>query len=193
MGGDNIKSPEEIMLNKINEMRKESEAKKNEKRARKMNGISKKSILKNAARSAAVEVAADGIGLAMMGAVSGTLYNVTTAAVNGGVNGYYSANGVPVVAKKHRFSKPVEMNSKQLGSKKYYSVTSNTWWDKNPQKARVIDNGIAGASLAAGACAGVTTRGIVKAAASPVRVVIDNEGFTDITDESNTVTYDEEE
>ena len=175
------------MLNKINEMREERkearEAKKQAKKARKMNGISKGQILKNAARSAAVEVAADGIGLAMMGAVSGTMYNVATAAVNGGVNGYYSANGVPVIAKKHRFSKAVEMNRKQLGSKKYYSVTSNTWWDKNPHKARAIDNGIAGVSLATGACAGVTTRCIVKNAAAPTSV-IDNSGFTDITDES---------
>lgn len=181
------------MLNKINEMKAKAQERKENKKARKMNGISKTAILKNAARSAAVEVAADGMGLVMMGAVSGTLYNVSTAAVNGGVNGYYTANGIPVIAKKHRFSKPVEMNSKQLGNKKYYSLQSNTWWDKNPQKAKMIDNGIAGASLAAGACAGVTTREIVKAAASPIRVVIDNEGFTDITDESNTVTYDEEE
>ena len=185
------------MLNKLNEKREARKeaaaAKKENKKARKLNKGSNLAIknlggsIKHAAKNIGTEIAADVAGVTMMCAGSTAVASITSAALCGGVTGYYSAKGVPVEVKKHRWSKGQMMNSKELDTKKkYHSIELRDWWNRpeNEKKVDAICNGIAVTSVAGGAAAGLATRKLVKTGLNATVIIdpsvtITNEEFVD--------------
>ena len=135
--------------------RKNSESKN----ARRINGKSL-TTLKKVARGVRNEVAADTLAFAAGMGSAAILHNTVCGVVNGAAAGYYDATGVTLEVKKHRWSKPVIVNSKALKTK-VYSATPQGWWF-DPGTCKKMTDTVATVSVVAGAVAGGATRGIVK-------------------------------
>lgn len=135
--------------------RKNSESKN----ARRMNGNTL-TTLKKVARGVRNEVAADTLAFAAGMGSAAILHNTVCGVVNGAAAGYYDSTGVTLEVKKHRWSKPVIVNSKALKTK-VYSATPQGWWF-DPGTCKKMTDTVATVSVVAGAVAGGATRGIVK-------------------------------
>lgn len=132
---------------------------KEERNARRMNGNTL-TTLKKVARGVRNEVAADTLAFAAGMGSAAILHNTVCGVVNGAAAGYYDATGVTLEVKKHRWSKPVIVNSKALKTK-VYSATPQGWWF-DPGTCKKMTDTVATVSVVAGAVAGGATRGIVK-------------------------------
>lgn len=129
--------------------------------ARKMrNGGNLSASVKKVARCIGNEVAADTLAFAAGMGSAAILHNTVCGVVNGAAAGYYDATGVTLEVKKHRWSKPVIVNSKALKTK-VYSATPQGWWF-DPGTCKKMTDTVATVSVVAGAVAGGATRGIVK-------------------------------
>ena len=116
--------------------------------------------LKKVARGVRNEVAADTLAFAAGMGSAAILHNTVCGVVNGAAARYYDATGVTLEVKKHRWSKPVIVNSKALKTK-VYSATPQGWWFDQATTKKMTDV-VATTSVIAGAVAGTATRGIVK-------------------------------
>lgn len=130
------------------------------KNARKMHNGTALTNVKRVLRAARNEVAADTLGFAAGMGSAAILHNTVCGVVNGAAAGYYDATGVTLEVKKHRWSKPVIVNSKALKTK-VYSATPQGWWF-DPGTCKKMTDTVATVSVVAGAVAGGATRGIVK-------------------------------
>ena len=130
------------------------------KNARRMNGH-KLETVKKVVRAAKNEIAADTLAMAAGMGSAAVINNAVCGVVNGAARGYYDAAGVELVVKKHRWSAPQRINSKELGRKKVYSAQAQGWWF-NPTTCKKMTDVVATTSVICGAVAGGATRGIVK-------------------------------
>ena len=125
-----------------------------------MNGH-KLETVKKVVRAAKNEIAADTLAMAAGMGSAAVINNAVCGVVNGAARGYYDAAGVELVVKKHRWSAPQRINSKELGRKKVYSAQAQGWWF-NPTTCKKMTDVVATTSVICGAVAGGATRGIVK-------------------------------
>ena len=116
--------------------------------------------VKKVAKAVRNEVAADTLAMAAGMGSAAVLHNSICGIVNGAAKGYYDAAGVDLVVKKHRWSKPVIVNSKALKGK-VYSAQAKGWWFDQATTKKMTDV-VATTSVIAGTVAGTATRGIVK-------------------------------
>ena len=137
----------------------QKEERRNARNARKMNGTALTNV-KRVLRAARNEIAADTLAMAAGMGSAAILHNTVCGVVNGAAAGYYDATGVTLEVKKHRWSKPVTVNSKALKTK-VYSATPQGWWF-DPGTCKKMTDTVATVSVVAGAVAGGATRGIVK-------------------------------
>lgn len=163
--------------------KKNTEERRNARNARKMNGNAL-ATLKKVARATRNEIAADTLAMAAGMGSAAVLHNSICGIVNGAAKGYYDAAGVDLVVKKHRWSKPVIVNSKALKGK-VYSVQAKGWWFDQATTKKMTDV-VATTSVIAGTVAGTATRGIVKDA---LNYHTESQGFEESWDSY----YEEEE
>lgn len=136
--------------------------KNNEKRnARRMHNGSVMETTKKVVRAAKNEIAADMLALTAAMGSAAILHNSVCGIIDDAAKGYYAKAGVDLVVKKHRWSTPKHINSKELGRQKVYSAQAQGWWF-DQTTCRKMTDGVAIASAVCGAVAGGATRGIVK-------------------------------
>ena len=143
--------------------RKNNERKNNARNARKMrNGGNFVASLKRVARATRNEIAADTLAMAAGMGSAAVLNNSICGIVNGAAKGYYDAAGVTLAVKKHRWSKEILVNSKELTFKPKSARLADKGWWFNPTTCKKMTDVVATTSVICGAVAGGTTRGIVK-------------------------------
>lgn len=133
---------------------------KEERNARKMHNGNIMETTKKVLRAVRNEVAADTLGFAAGMGSAAVMNNSICGIINGAAKGYYDRSGVTLVVRKHRWSKPVIINSKALNRKVYSAQAQGWWFDK--ATCRKMTDAVATASVVCGAVAGGATRGIVK-------------------------------
>lgn len=141
--------------------RKNQEERRN---ARKMNGSALETA-KRLVRATRNEIAADMLAFTAAMGSAAILHNSVCGIINDAAKGYYDKAGVDLVVKKHRWSTPKHINSKELGRQKVYSAQAQGWWFDRTTCRKMTD-AVAAASAVCGAVAGGATRGIVKDALS---------------------------
>lgn len=143
--------------------RKNNERKNNARNARKMrNGGNFVASVKRVALATRNEIAADTLAMAAGMGSAAVLNNSICGIVNGAAKGYYDAAGVTLAVKKHRWSKEILVNSKELTFKPKSARLADKGWWFNPTTCKKVTDVVATTSVVAGAVAGTATRGIVK-------------------------------